>query len=174
MANFKVCTLVSLMFISSGFGAFLTSYFSPNTAEAQLDMDFLRVKGVEVVDELGKTRLSLGLVEQAPMITFWDAYGKPSLTLGEMEGSPSLFMFENQRPILGVGVELRGDTGYFIFDKYNNPIAALGVDNNGGPIMVVKDKNGKAMGSIGLYMGKPYIYVQDSNEKVIWSTPASQ
>ncbi|MBT5258655.1 MAG: hypothetical protein HOL75_07095 [Nitrospina sp.] len=173
MTNFKVCTLVSLMFISSGFGAFLTSYFSPNTAEAQLNMDFLRVKGVEVVDNLGKTRLSLGLVQEEPMISFLDAYGKPSLTLGVMEGSPSLFMFENQRPILGVGVELGGDTGYFVFDKYNNPIAAIGVDSNGGPIMVVKDNNGKAMASIGLYQGKPYIYVQDSNEKVIWSTPGS-
>lgn len=169
MRRCQTLHLVLLMVFSSCLGAFLTKYFSPNTAEAQIDMDYLKVTGMELVDDVGKTRLALGMVDQSPMISFFDVYGKPAMTIGNLKGSPSLFMYENSRPIIAAGVELGGDTGFFIFDKFTNPIAVVGLDKKGGPIVVAKDKHGKSMGAIGLYNGEPYFYLQDSNEKVIWS-----
>ena len=75
----KTIICLTLMIISSFFGAFFSSFFIPDKVEAQIDMEILQAKGFILSDETGNTRAFLSMKEGQPILGFYDDYGNKSL-----------------------------------------------------------------------------------------------
>ncbi len=166
MRTIKTLGIVFLMILSSCLGAILSKYFSPTTAEAQIDMDILKAKSFLLADESGKTRAFFSLREGNPVLGFLDAYGNKNLAIGSVDGKPFVRLYEDNKLAVAIG-KSEEEMGLYLYNKYEVPLALVGITADGVPTLGIYSKDQKRGSGLTLLEGEPVFFANDKKGNTI-------
>jgi len=178
-------TVIIACALIAGFfgGAVSSTFFNARNAQAQRINSISSVRGLQIVDEYGNTRIRMGVFSpDDPAICFYDKRGQTCarltgrkvvfldnagndrivLCLDSWEEKPSLY-FKNSDQQTQLALELdparQGQPSIYLYDTYKN--LRLGFGNNS-----FEDKKD------GSYIKQPFsAAIFDNNGKVLWKAP---
>ncbi|MBM4255211.1 MAG: hypothetical protein FJ147_04870 [Deltaproteobacteria bacterium] len=75
-----------------------------------------RTHRLEIVDNKGRVRITLGAEEDGPHLTFYDEQGHIQISLGmHVDHQPTLLLFEHRVPRIELGIKKDGDPTLALF-----------------------------------------------------------
>jgi hypothetical protein len=124
--------------------------------------------GFNVVDDSGRVRLRLGIIEGGPTIQFFDARDKPRMQITlTLEGAPSIWLCDAEiAPRVGISLDSSGEPGIGLCDAQGQVRALMGYNPEGGRGNGILDAQGKLQ--VGMdtdSSGKPKVRLCDSEGK---------
>ena len=181
----KKNTIIIAGALIAGFlgGTFSSTFFNARNAQAQRTNSISSLRGLQIVDEYGNTRIRMGVFSSdepgicfydkrgqtcarltGREVVFYDNAGNDCLVLGldSWEQKPSLY-FKNRDEQTQLAIELdsirQGQPSIFLYDEFKNVRLCLGN-------ISFKDKK------TGNYVEEPFsAAILDNNGEVLWKAP---
>lgn len=152
MVKIKFTLLFIAMLTGGAIGGMIFSYFSNNAAHADTSSEIVRARLIQLVDERGIPRASLGVSEdQYPVLAFFDKSGKVASYFGQTShGGAINFKDHSGQTKLYIWLDENELPGVCLFEGASKISASLSITANKQPMFALTDSNGKPCLMAGL------------------------
>lgn len=177
MGKIKFTLLFIAMLTGGAIGGMIFSFFSNNIARADASSEIVRARLIQLVDEKGILRASLGFSEdQSPVFAFYDKGGKIASYFGQTShGGVINFKDHSGETKLYIWLDENELPGMYLFEGASKISASMSITANKQPMLALTDSNGKPCLMAGLERdSQPTLILKSragGNQSALYSHP---
>jgi hypothetical protein len=173
----NVIVLLIGLLLGGAMGGLVSSYCVQNVAHADPSTGIIKARLIQLVDENGMPRASLGFSEDKhPVLAFLDQGGKVATHFGQTShGGVLEFKDGAGRARMMLSLDSQELPGIYLLEGVKNLRASLFIDSGNSPMLALADSNGKPCLMAGLEKdSEPALILKNragGNQSALYSHP---